>query len=70
VAPFSLYQAVTASRTRLRAVEDEYDCLLKDGSSHLRTAGREYAAAVIAYSNAVMEWLSWFERNAKKMGGG
>jgi hypothetical protein len=64
-----LYEAVSEARISLRAVEDEYERGLEAGSAVLRITGREYASAVLKYSNAVMSWLKWFDRYGSVGGG-
>lgn len=55
-----LYVEVIAERVRLRELETRFAALVDKGFVDL-AVGREYAAAVQAYTQAVMTWLSWIE---------
>jgi hypothetical protein len=61
-----LYRSVTNARTRLKAVEEEYESRLRDDPMTPRGAGQEYAARVQEYSNAVMAWLRWLDTHGKE----
>ena len=61
-----LYSSVTNARTRLKAVEEEYESRLRDDPMTPRAAGQEYAARVQEYSNAVMAWLRWLDTHGKE----
>jgi hypothetical protein len=56
-----LYRAVLAARTRLRDIEEKHERMLGEGVPNHLGIGREYAAAVQDYTNAVMAWLSALE---------
>ena len=50
---------VVSARIRLRLVEQKHERVLEQGSpSEIAEIGREYAAAMHQYSDAVMAWLS------------
>jgi hypothetical protein len=59
-----LHRALVAARTRLRDVEERHEHLLEEGVARHHSVGREYAAAVQEYANAVMAWLVALERRA------
>jgi hypothetical protein len=65
----TLYSSVTNARTRLKAVEEEYESRLRDDPMTPHAAGQEYAARVQEYSNAVMAWLRWLDTYGKEGGG-
>jgi hypothetical protein len=60
-----LYRAVVAARTRLRGIEEKHEHLLDERLANHRGVGREYAAAVQDYTNAVMAWLSALETQGR-----
>ena len=62
----TLYRSVTDARTRLKAVEEEYESRLRDDPMTPCAAGEEYAARVQEYSNAVMAWLGWLHTHGKE----
>ena len=54
---------VVSARIRLGLVEHKHERVLDQGSpSEIAEIGREYAAAMHEYSNAVMAWLSSIEK--------
>jgi hypothetical protein len=55
-----LYAEVITERGRLKELEATFSTFIDNGSVDL-TVGRQYAAAVQAYTQAVMTWLSWIE---------
>jgi hypothetical protein len=59
-----LHRALVAARTRLRDVEERHEHLLEEGVARHHSVGREYAAAVQEYANAVMAWLVALEHRA------
>jgi len=61
-----LRQAVVNARARLKSVEETHERLLDSGASEVLTAGRDYAAAVQEYANAVMAWLVFLERRTDR----
>ena len=60
-----LRRAVTAARAKLVVVEAKHDRLFAEGSPEVRDGGLAYAQAVHDYSNLVMKWLAWIDRNGK-----
>ena len=60
---------VVSARIRLRLVEQKHERILEKGSpSEIIATGREYAAAVQAYSTSIMAWLSTIERHGHQSG--
>jgi hypothetical protein len=62
---------VVTTRIRLRLVEQQHERALDHGTpSEIIAIGREYAAAMHAYSTAVMGWLVSIEKYGHQSGKG